>query len=101
MTIRTTISTVTVKEPFLLIGIDGNQPAGNYEIELREQLVDNSAFLTYRRMSTQIRLLQQEAHLQYPLQVSIDPSKLEELLATKEIAVEPVTRADPDYLIVS
>jgi len=101
MIMRTTISTVTVKEPFLLTGIAGNQPAGNYEIELQEQLIDNTAFLAYRRMSTQIRLQQQEAHLDYPLQMPIDPAQLEKLLAIRRPAVEPVMRADPDYLIVS
>ena len=101
MAMRTTITTVTIKKPFLLTGITGKQPAGNYEIELGEQLINDAAFLAYRRMSTQIHLSANETGSGVAQLVPIDPMELEALLATRRIADEPVTRADPDYLIVS
>jgi hypothetical protein len=51
---RTTQSSVTFLHPFLLVGLDGVQPAGTYTIETIEETLDDLSFVAYRRVSTNI-----------------------------------------------
>ena len=74
---RTTQSSVTFLHPFLLVGLDGVQPAGTYTIETIEETLDDLSFVAYRRVSTNIiapavgtQTLQRQV-------VTIDPQDLE------------------------
>ena len=51
---RATQSSVTFLHPFLLVGLDGVQPAGTYTIETIEETLDDLSFVAYRRVSTNI-----------------------------------------------
>ena len=51
---RMTQSSVTFLHPFLLVGLDGVQPAGTYTIETIEETLDDLSFVAYRRVSTTI-----------------------------------------------
>jgi len=55
MTVRTSTKTVTFSRPFVLRGIEGVQPAGTYNVETNEELLQTS-IPTYRTTSTLIRL---------------------------------------------
>ncbi len=55
MTVRTSTKTVTFARPFVLRGIEGVQPAGTYNVETNEELLQTS-IPTYRSISTLIRL---------------------------------------------
>ena len=55
MGIRTSTKTVTFTRPFSLMGIEGVQPAGTYNLETTEELLQAS-IPTYRKISTLIRL---------------------------------------------
>ena len=53
---RITRRSVTFLRPFLLVDLDGEQPAGAYVIETVEEPLDTLSFIAYRRVSTAIHL---------------------------------------------
>lgn len=53
---RTTLSAIRFQQPFLLPGIDGQQPPGEYEIVSDEALIEGLSRLAYHRVATFIRL---------------------------------------------
>ncbi len=53
---RTTRHTVTFDRPFALSALDEVQPAGSYEIDVDEELIEGLSFLAYRRVATTIYL---------------------------------------------
>ena len=56
MTVRTTTRTVTFTRPFMLQGLDEEQPAGSYTVETDEELLEGASVPAYRRIATLIRL---------------------------------------------
>ena len=73
MTTRTTRKTVTFTGPFSLKGIDGIQPAGVYDVDTDEELIDDLSFLAYRRIATMIHLWKDGAAQTY----RVDPVELD------------------------
>jgi len=59
MTTRTTSTTVTFAHPFILSGLDREQPAGSYVVETDEELLQGLSFPAYRWVASWIRLLPQ------------------------------------------
>jgi hypothetical protein len=55
MTIRTTHKTVTFNRPFVLSS-EGPLPAGVYEVDTDEELIDGLSFIAYRRVATFIKI---------------------------------------------
>jgi hypothetical protein len=53
---RTTTKAVRFARPFVLPGIDGEQPPGIYEIEVEEEALPGLSFPAYRRVETRITL---------------------------------------------
>jgi len=56
MTVRTTSRTVTFLHPFILDGFAREVPAGSYQVETEEELMDTVLSLAWKRASTVIRL---------------------------------------------
>ena len=56
MTIRTTRSQVTSKAPFLLAEIDGHLPAGTYDIDTDEEIIEGMQRTAYLRVGTLLYL---------------------------------------------
>ncbi|WP_448956004.1 hypothetical protein [Labrys neptuniae] len=56
MTVRTTRSTVTFTKPFHLVGFNENQPAGEYRVDIDEELIEGLSFLAYRRVAALVHL---------------------------------------------
>jgi hypothetical protein len=54
--IRSTSERVTFRRAFSLKGLDGPQPAGSYQIDTDEELIDGLSFPVWRRVATTIRL---------------------------------------------
>ncbi len=77
MTLRTSCTTVTFTRPFLLKGIDAEQPAGTYRIETEEEALEGLSFLAYRRVSTTIFLPTLPGSAVSGRVVTIDPLELE------------------------
>jgi len=77
MTLRTTKSFVTFAAPFSLAGIQEMQPAGRYEIETDEEIIEGNGRTGYRRVATLLIL----RHHGMTQTVTIDPTELEAVLA--------------------
>jgi hypothetical protein len=56
MTSRTTTKTVFFTRAFALKGVEGEHPAGTYEIEIEEELLPGPSFPVYRRIEARITL---------------------------------------------
>jgi hypothetical protein len=80
-------SKVVFRQPFVLSGLDGIQPAGTYKIETYSELLDIPTAVAYRRLSTSIELHSQPAGI--IRQATIDPAELEEALRL-DAALEPL-----------
>lgn len=80
MTVRTSVKTVTFTRPFVLDGLDEVQPAGSYEVETDEELLDSVSFPVYRRIMTLIRLHAQPTQPGMTRGVTVDPQELDAAL---------------------
>ncbi|MET1027808.1 MAG: hypothetical protein ABWY00_11610 [Dongiaceae bacterium] len=98
MTIRTTSKVVTFSHPFSLDGLDDMQPAGSYEVETDEELMEDVSFLGYRRIATLIHLRAQHDRPGVTQTMVIDPGDLERALITDrgEEAADPQGKLDLD-----
>jgi hypothetical protein len=56
MTIRTSRKTVTLTHSFRLDGCEEYQPAGDYAVDIDEELIEGLSFLAYRRVAARMRL---------------------------------------------
>jgi hypothetical protein len=81
MTIRTSSKTVTFMRPFVLDGLDEVQPAGTYDVETDEELLDTLSTPAYRRISTLLHLHARPSSPGVSRTVTIDPVELETVLA--------------------
>lgn len=73
MTIRTARTTVTFGHPFALAGIAGLLPAGTYEIDTDEEMVDAMSLVAWRRIATTIHIRRDGATQAW----TIDPADLD------------------------
>jgi hypothetical protein len=76
MTTRTTKTTVTFARPFTVAGFDEALPAGVYEVETDEELLEGVSFPAYRRTSTVIQLPAEPGRPGQTRSLSIDPTEL-------------------------
>lgn len=53
---RITTRTVRFKQPFTLKNVEGEHPAGTYEIEIDEELLPGVSFPVYRRIEARITI---------------------------------------------
>ncbi len=70
---RITRQSVTFRQPFFLDGFSSEQPAGTYEVEMVEELIEGLSFLAYRLVSASIVLPLAGGSHSYQL-VRIEPS---------------------------
>jgi hypothetical protein len=56
MTSRTTTKTIRFTRAFVLKGVEGEHPAGSYDIEIDEELLPGLSFPVYRRIEARITL---------------------------------------------
>lgn len=88
MTIRTSKKTVTFKWPFNLAGFDRELPAGAYNVETDEELLEGISFPVYRRIATLIHLHVQAGKPGLTQILTIDPKELDAALRRDEAPVE-------------
>ncbi|MCS3764910.1 hypothetical protein [Bradyrhizobium centrosematis] len=55
MTIRTTRTIVSFANPFVLQGLEGAQPAGEYVVLTDDQRIEGLSRIAYRRVATQLQ----------------------------------------------
>lgn len=77
MTMRTSRHRVTFTRPFTLHGIVGDQPAGTYDVETDEELVEGLSFPVYRRVATTVFLPSVPGGTVSGQMAAIDPLELE------------------------
>lgn len=77
---RTRRTTVSFRQPFTLRAVDGEQPAGDYEVLIDEELVDGISRIAWRRVKT-IMCLPSIMRARYPEQmIVVEPAELEAAL---------------------
>ena len=77
MTVRTSRTTLTFKQPFSLSGIDEVQPAGTYTVETDEELLPGVSFPAYRRIASLIFLRSSGVGAVVEEIANIDPLELQ------------------------
>lgn len=80
MTLRTRKETVTFASPFVLGGLDEELPAGTYEVETDEELLEGVSFPVYRRVLTVIYLRATSRRPGHTGALTIDPNELDAAL---------------------
>jgi hypothetical protein len=74
---RITHRLVTFLHPFSLAGVEGERPAGTYEVETTEAPINGLSLLGYRRVSTTIDLPSNRSAMLARQRIGIDPRDLE------------------------
>jgi hypothetical protein len=92
---RITRKPVTFARPFVLEGIEGEQSAGTYDVEMVEELLEGLSFPAYRLMSASVVLPLRQGFHSYQL-VRILPALVREALTDPEPARNHVSRADAE-----
>lgn len=93
MTKRTSKKTVTFRKPFVLGGFDEVLPAGAYNVETDEELLDGISFPAYRRILTVIHLHAKSDNPGLIRTLTIDPNELDAALKRDQAPTElPVGR---------
>lgn len=80
---RTTVKTVTFTRPFKFRDMDEERPAGPYEVETDEEMIEPLSFAAYRRTALWIRLPQRPGGDGSQV-VRIDQDELDEALGPDE-----------------
>ncbi len=76
MALRTTPSSVSFSRPFELKGVDGPLPAGSYEVETEEEIIETLHRTVYVRVAT-LLIIRSTGMTRT---VTVDPSDLETAL---------------------
>jgi hypothetical protein len=77
MVLRTTKSTITFAAPFKLEGWTEVQPAGRYDIETDEEVIEGNGRTVYRRVAT-LLILRSDGMTRT---MAVEPGQLEAALA--------------------
>ena len=80
MTTRTRTQTMTFRRPFVLAGFDEALPAGAYDVETDEELLEGVSFLAYRRVLTVLHLHPQPGQPGVTQSLTVDGAGLEAAL---------------------
>jgi len=80
MTIRTSQATMTFKQRFQLDGFPGSQPAGEYRVDMDEELIEGLSFIAYRRVAALLHLPALSAPQDSIQIVTMPPSALDAML---------------------
>lgn len=76
MALRTTLSSVSFSRPFVLKGVDGPLPAGAYEVETEEEIIETLHRMVYVRVATLLII----RSIGMTRTVTVDPEDLETAL---------------------
>ena len=80
MLTRTSKRTVTFGRPFVLVSFDKELPAGTYEVETDEELLQGVSFPAYRRVRTLLHLQPEPRRQRLAQTLTIDPNELDAAL---------------------
>ncbi|CAN7718356.1 hypothetical protein LJR231_006072 [Phyllobacterium sp. LjRoot231] len=80
MATRTRRSIAHFAAPFTLRGLDGIQPAGDYDIDEDEEMIEGLTWLAYQRVATFIHIPARNSNQRKTQLVAIDYPELETAL---------------------
>ena len=80
MTVRTTKSTVTFANAFMLGDFDEMLPPGQYDVEIDEELLEGLSFDAYRKVLTLVHLPAKSGHPSLSRTLTINPGELDAAL---------------------
>ncbi len=80
MTTRTITSFVNFKHAFLLPGMEGAHPAGQYRLETDEEQIDGLSFTAYRRVASRLHLDKDPYRPGFAQDLTVEPSDLQQAL---------------------
>jgi hypothetical protein len=95
MTIRTSSTTVTFRRPFCLGGYDKTLPAGTYDVETDEELLEGISFPVYRRIATLLRQHATPADRGRTRTFTVDPRELDLALERDKTGVQDMQPDSP------
>ena len=101
MKTRTSKRVVTFGHPFVLDSFDTELPAGDYDVETDEELLEGISFTAYRRILTVIHLPPKPGRPGVMQTLSIDPNELDAALerdrrgAETDIALSETVQRTP------
>jgi len=84
VTERVTHTSVVFRRPFTIAGVEGEHPAGTYNVETVEEPIGGLSFIAYRRVSTTIALASLHFGRSSRQLATIAPHDLEAALARDE-----------------
>ena len=96
MTIRTNKRAVTFKRPFVLLSFDQELPAGEYQVETDEELLEGISFPAYRRILTTIHLHPTPGRPGETQALTVDPNELDAALDRDRAQPEALSRTETD-----
>lgn len=80
MTTRTKRSIAHFAAPFVLRGLEGIQPAGDYDIDEDEEMIEGLSWLAYQRVATFIHIPARNSNRRKMQLVAIDYPELDTAL---------------------
>ncbi len=80
MSARTTHSIAHFEAPFVLGGLEGKLPAGDYDIDHDEEMIDGLSWVAWRRVATFIHLPARAVRNPTSQLIAIDQTELEAAL---------------------
>lgn len=89
MVTRTKTRTVHFEQPFTLQGVQGELPAGDYQVKDDEEQITGISWLAYRRVATVIECTSGGTTSFIP----IDPNELHAALDKDRLTSNPVSRS--------
>ncbi|MCR4266443.1 hypothetical protein [Nitratireductor sp. ZSWI3] len=90
MTVRTTDTKVTFRQPFMLNALDTRQPAGTYRLVIDEEEIFGLSFLAYRRTATMLHIPAISIKSSRHQVVEVDPEELAAALDADALACRTV-----------
>lgn len=100
MKTRTTKMTVTFRHPFVLDSFDEELPAGDYNVETDDELLEGISFAAYRRILTVIHLHPKSGRPGVTEALTIDPSELDAALERDRARTEAIAKSESDRTIL-
>ena len=96
MTTRSSRRTITFERPFNLLSFDKEMPAGNYEVETDEELLEGVSFPAYRRILAVLHLHPTHCRPGETQALTVDPNELDAALERDRAHSEKLSQPETD-----
>ncbi len=96
MTTRTTRTAVTFTSPFFIGGLEDPLPAGAYDVDTDEELIEGLSFLAYRRVQTVLYVPGEPGQTFVMRMVTVDPGELDAALEHDRFENEAAEQGDAE-----